>query len=119
MALTGEQAFYDTILPPDQENSHTFATLDDDFVPLALIWWQAQEQPPAENPLLPPHILTPAHVKLIRDIHAAQTEENILVMRTQQQRGVSALPSRIPLEVDDQRRLRLYCGTGETKTIRI
>lgn len=90
--MVGEQAFYNAILPPDQENPHTFATLGDDFVPLALIWWQAQEQPPAEYPL-PPRILTLAHVRLVRDIHAAQTEENISVMRTQQQRGVSALPN--------------------------
>ena len=60
----------------------TFATIDDHFVPLVLIWWQAQEQPLAENPLLPPRILTSAYVKLIRDINAAQRVENLLVMRT-------------------------------------
>ena len=69
MALTGEQAFYNAILPPDQENRRTFATLDDGFAPLVLIWWQAQEQPPAENPILPPRILTLTHVKLIRYPH--------------------------------------------------
>jgi hypothetical protein len=61
--------------------------------PLALIWRQAQEQLPVENPLLPPRILTPTRVKLIGDIHAAQTEENLLVMKRRQQRGVSDLPN--------------------------
>jgi hypothetical protein len=28
-------------------------------------------------------------------------------------------PTRIPMEVDNQRRLRLNCGTGEAKIIRI
>jgi hypothetical protein len=59
------------------ETSRKFNQGFNNSVTLPMAWpWQANK-----------HSIT------IRDIHAAQTEENLLVMKGQQQRGVSDLPN--------------------------